>query len=132
MKNWSKHWKKSKKPRKQHKYTANAPPHIKSKMIKSHLSKELRQKYSARSARVIKGDKIKIMKGNFSGKTGIVERINVSSGKAYIQGIELTKKEGGKAQIPQHTSNLLIIELNLKDKKRFKNKGKDENGKKTL
>ncbi len=60
-KEFSKEWNKSKKPSKQRKYIANAPLHIKSSFLSSHLSKELRVKYGKRSLRVKKDDKVTIM-----------------------------------------------------------------------
>ncbi len=122
MKTWSKSWKGSKKPKKQRKYVARAPPHIKNRFLGVHLSKELRQKHQMRSIRVRKGDKVLVMKGSFTGKTGAVEKVNVIRGLVYVQGIELTRKEGGKIQIPIKAPNLLITELNMTDKRRFKDK----------
>ena len=69
-KEFSTSWIGSKQPRKQRKYRHNAPLHIKSKMMGSHLSKELRKKYGTRSVRIRKGDEVKIMIGKFKGKTG--------------------------------------------------------------
>lgn len=43
-------WKSSKKVRKQRKYRFNSPLHIKHEMLASHLSKELRKKYSKRGS----------------------------------------------------------------------------------
>ena len=69
MKNkFNKKWSKSKKPSKKRKYQLNAPAHIKSKFISSHLSNKLREKYDRRSFRVKKGDKVEIMRGEFKGK----------------------------------------------------------------
>ena len=48
-KNSVKAWIASKQPRKQRKYLANAPIHIKKKMAGANLSKELRKKYGKRS-----------------------------------------------------------------------------------
>ena len=118
---WNSKWKSSKRPSKQRLYIFNAPLHIKSKLIKSHLSKELRKKYSSRSVRVRKGDKVKIMIGDFKGKTGIIEKIDIKKLKIYVQGIEITKKDGGKVLLPLNPSNLLVQELNLLDKRRLEN-----------
>lgn len=118
MKEWSKDWKGSKKAKKQRKYVAKAPKHVKGKFLGTHLSKELRQKHKTRSMRVRKGDKVVVMKGSFAGKTGSVEKVNTDRAFVYIQGIELTKKEGGKTQVPIKASNLLITEL-ANDKRRF-------------
>ena len=40
---FSKTWVRSKQPRKQRKYVANAPLHIKGKMVRAHLSKDLQK-----------------------------------------------------------------------------------------
>ena len=119
-KNFSKSWKSSKQPRKQIKFRFIAPLHIKTKMIASHLSKELRQKYSKRAISVRKGDKVKIVRGASSGKVGKIERVDTKDMKVYIEKIEFTKKDGSKAFIPIDASNLIILELNTDDKKRLK------------
>ena len=117
---FSKVWKASKQPRKQHKYRFNAPLHVKYKFMSSHLSKELRGKYGKRNAEVRKGDSVKILRGQFKGKTGKVDRADVKKSKVYIQGIEVSKKDGTKAFYPFNPSNLMITELKLDDKKRVK------------
>ncbi|MBT3463447.1 50S ribosomal protein L24 [archaeon] len=111
-------WKGSKKPNKQRKYIANAPNHISSKMICSMLSDELKKKHNKNNLRVIKGDRVKILRGQFKGKSGKVENVNIKTKKLYIENIELQKKDGTKTQYPIHHSNVMITELNLKDKKR--------------
>lgn len=118
MKNFSKTWKSSSKPKKQRKYAIQAPLHIKGRMLKSHLTKDLKEKYNKRATRVIKGDKVKIMTGNFKGKIGLVEKVYVKTQKIEIAGIESTKRDGSKSKYPIHVSNLMIIELNLNDKRR--------------
>ena len=120
MKKFSKEWKSSKKARKQRKYRIHAPLHIKSKFMASHLSKELRQKYGLRSKVLRKNDKVIIMRGNFKGKTGKVDVINTKDIKVYVTGVEIIKKDGTKIPKPLHPSSLMITELNLDDKKRFK------------
>jgi len=117
--NWSITWKSSKQPRKQRKYVREAPLHRKSKLLGSHLSKELKTKHKMRSLRLVKGDKVKVMRGTFKGKTGKVERIDVNKSRAYITGVEFIKRDGSKASYPIRTSNLLIQDLNLSDKKRL-------------
>ncbi|MBD3361945.1 50S ribosomal protein L24 [Candidatus Woesearchaeota archaeon] len=119
MKKISKTWKASKSPRKQRKFLFNAPLHLKNKMVCSHLSEELRKKYNTRGIRVRTGDKVKVLRGQFKGKTGKVEKINTLKAKAYVTGIEVVKRDGSKALYPIHSSNLLITDLNLSDKKRI-------------
>ena len=117
---FSKTWIKSKQPRKQRKYRYNAPLNIKSKFMGCHLSKELREKYKKRSITIRKGDSVKVLRGQFKGKTGKIDRVDIKKSKVYITGIEVAKKDGTKALYPIHPSNLIITELNLEDKKRKK------------
>lgn len=117
---FSKHWKSSKQPRKQKKYLANAPLHIKHKFLASHLSKDLIKKYNKKSLPVRKGDTVKIVRGNFKNKVGKIERILLKKTRVYIEGIQNIKKDGSKTFILVHPSNLIITDLNLEDKERQK------------
>jgi len=120
MKKFSKHWKASKKPKKQRKYLANAPIHIKKKMISVNLIKELREKQKTRNVTLRKGDTIKVMVGKYKGKKAKDLEIKTKLMKIYLEGIQVKKQDGSMANIPFRASNLQIIELNNEDKKRFK------------
>lgn len=113
-------WKSSKQPRKQRKYIYNAPLHLKQKAISSHLSKELRKKYGRRSIKIKKGDVVKIMVGQFKKKEGKVQSVNLKKGVVYIENVQNIRKDGTKSYYPIHPSNLLVVEVNLDDKKRKK------------
>ena len=115
---FSKTWIKSTQPRKQRKYVAKAPLHIKGKLMSAHLSKDLREKYNKRSFRLRSGDTVKVMKGSFKGKTGLIESVDISKQKVMIETVEYTKKDGSKSKYPIHVSNVLITEFKLDDKKR--------------
>ncbi|PIN86493.1 50S ribosomal protein L24 [Candidatus Woesearchaeota archaeon CG10_big_fil_rev_8_21_14_0_10_44_13] len=119
-KKWSSAWNASKKPKKQRKYRSNAPLHVKHKMISCHLSPELRKKHGIRAIPLRKGDKVKILVGNSRGKTGKIDEVDLKSLKVSIAGIEITKKDGSKVKPYIDPSNLMIIELDLGDKKRDK------------
>lgn len=119
MKNeWSSSWKASTQPRKQRKYRHNAPLHTKQKFVSVHLSKDLRKKHGKRNIMVRKGDTIKIMRGQFTGKTGKVIKVDLKKSRLHIEGIENIKKDGTKKPYPMQPSNLMITELNLEDKLR--------------
>lgn len=118
MKKFSGAWKSSRKPRKQRKYRLNAPLHIKQKLVHSHLSKDLRKKYSRRSVSLRKGDKVKIMRGQFKKQEGKVDSISTKDTAVFVSGIEITKKDGTKRLVSFNPSNLMITELNLDDKQR--------------
>lgn len=122
-KKFSTKWKASKKPRKQRKFTANAPKHRKNKEMASHLSAELKQKHNTRSITVRKGDKVKVLRGQFKGKSGKIDGVNTKKSKVHITGIEFVKKDGSKALYPIHASNLIVEDLNLDDKRRMKRSG---------
>jgi len=111
-------WKASKQPRKQRKFIARAPLHIKRKLLSVNLSKELRKKQGKRNVVARKGDIVKIMRGKFKKKQGKIIEIKTKLGKIYIEGIQAKKMDGSKTNVPLKASNLQIIELNVDDKKR--------------
>ncbi len=125
-KEFSKFWKGSKQPRKQRKYSIKLPLHLKSKLISVNLSKDLREKQKTRNIPLRKGDKVKILRGKFKGKQGKVTEILLKNLKIYIEGIQTSKQDGSKVNVPIRASNLQILELNLEDKKRIKNKPTQE------
>jgi large subunit ribosomal protein L24 len=118
-KKFSKAWKASKQARKQRKYLANAPRNIIGKMLSSHLSKELRQKYTRRSFQIRKGDTVKVMNGESKGKTGKVSSVDAKNLRVAIEGLQATKKDGSKVNLFFKASNLMITELVLDDKRRL-------------
>jgi len=119
-KKFSKKWISSKQPRKQRKYRYNAPLHIRQKLVSDHLSKELRKELGIRSLPVRKGDKVKIMRGQFKGKEGKVTKVDLKKLKIYIDVAKRKKVSGQEVQVPVDPSNVMIIELNKEDKKRLK------------
>lgn len=113
-------WKSSKQPRKQRKYVKNAPKHIKNKLMSAMLSKELRTKHHKKNLPIKKGDKVKVLRGQFKGKMGKVTKVDLRNLKVNLVGVDLMKKEGTKVPYPIHPSNIMITELTLDDKKRKK------------
>ena len=120
MKKFSISWKKSTQVRKQRKYRFNAPKHVKGKFLSAHLSKELKQKHGIRHIRARKGDTVKIVRGQFSGKIGKIDHVEVNKERLFITGVEEIKKEGSKRMIPIKASKVIITELSFEDKKRKK------------
>ncbi len=111
---------KSSKPRKQRKFLYTAPIHLRRKVLASHLSKELREKFKRRALPLRKGDEIQVMRGKFKGKTGKVARVNYKKYRVYIEGVTRKRTVGTEAQVSLHPSKLKIINLNLDDKRRQK------------
>ena len=111
-------WRKSKKARKQRKYRKHLPMHARIKLMNAHLSKELRGKYKRRHIPVRTGDKVKVLRGQFKKKEGKIERVDRKKERLYIDGIEIVKKEGTKVLMPIHPSNVIVMDLDMSDKKR--------------
>ena len=97
-----------------------------SKQMGSALSKDLQKKYGKKSARVVEGDSIKIVRGEFKGVDGKISKISTQKSSVAIDGVKKEKTKGDKFDVYIHTSNLLITSLNTSDKWRIaKLEGKD-------
>jgi len=98
----------------------------KSKQLGSALSKDLQKKYGKKSARVIEGDSVSILRGEFKGVDGKILKINTAKSNVAIDGVKKEKTKGDKFDVYIHTSNLVITSLNSSDKWRMaKLEGKD-------
>ena len=93
-----------------------APHHYRSKQLGSMLSKELQEKHHKHSARVVEGDNVKVMRGEFKGIEGKVTQVSSEKNGVAIEGIKREKLKGGNVDLYIHTSNLMITSLNLEDK----------------
>ena len=111
-------------PRKQRKYLANAPLHVRHNIMKSNLSKDLRAKYGVRSMVARKGDKVLIMRGAFKKVEAKVEKVDRKKYKLIVEGVKMERKDGTKVSYPVHYSKVQIIDLDLSDKRRIKEKVK--------
>ena len=90
-----------------------------SKQLGSALSKDLRKKYAKRSARVVEGDSVTIVRGEFKGVDGKVSTVSAEKNSVAIEGVKKEKTKGDKFDVYIHTSNLVITSLNTEDKKRM-------------
>jgi len=119
-KSWSRYWKSSKQPRKQRKWRANAPLHVRHKLVSAHLSKELKKQYNRRSIPIRKGDEITIKRGDSKGKSGKVSRVDMKNLKVFMDNLKTKKVSGQEIEVPVEPSNTVITKLNLDDKERIK------------
>jgi large subunit ribosomal protein L24 len=108
----------SKQPRKQRKARYNAPLHIRQKFMGARLSEELSKEYGTRSAAVVKGDTVKVMRGDFKGTEGKVQTVSLRDGKISVVGVFSTKVDGTEVPRPIYASNVLITKLETKDERR--------------
>lgn len=89
---------------------------VKSRQLSSHLSKELQKKYSKRSIRIIEGDTVRVLRGEFRGVTGKITSVSTPKNGVSIEGVKKEKLKGGNLDVFIHPSNLIITELNTEDK----------------
>lgn len=125
---YSTHWNLSKNPHKQRKYRYNAPLHKRGSFLRAPFSKNLRKTYNMRSARVRKNDKVVVMRGQFKGKSGTVDRVDTRRDKVFVTGMNLSKKDGSKIPYPLEASNLMITAVGSDDVQRFKSSSRTSHG----
>ena len=96
---------------------ANAPLHVKRKMLSAHLADDLRKEFGKRSARVCKGDTVMVVRGNedIRGIEGKVVNVYTQTGRVAIEGVTIKSADGTEKERPIHASNLVIVKLNLDD-----------------
>lgn len=103
--------------------------HKRDKFLGANLSENLREQHRKRSMRVIKGDTVRILRGEYVGIEGKVEKVNTEKSTLSIEGVQREKIRGGNVKVQVHASNVQIISLNTDDDYRIKGtpKSKDEN-----
>jgi large subunit ribosomal protein L24 len=102
--------------------TITTPPkHIRDASICSTLTDDLREQYGRRSVRVIKGDTVRVMRGEYTGIEGKVEKVDTGRGTLSIEGVQREKVRGGNVKVQIHASNVRLSGLNLDDKYRQNN-----------
>ena len=116
---FSSSWLSSVQPRKQRKFIANAPLHVKHSFLSANLSKDLRKKYGKRNLPLRKGDEVLVMRGSSYKKKAKVVSINLKRSRVALEGLQKTKKDGSKVNIFFHPSVLQIQSLFLDDKQRL-------------
>lgn len=91
------------------------PKHQRDKMVGAVLEDSLRKQYGRKNIRVVKGDSVRIMRGEYKGVEGKVEKVNTEHATFHIEGIQREKIRGGQVKVPIHSSNVTVISLNLDD-----------------
>jgi len=86
-----------------------------SKQLGSPLSKELQKKYGKRSMRVILGDTVKVMRGEYRGVDGKISKISTLDNSIAIEGVKKEKSKGEKFDVLIRSTNVVITNLNLDD-----------------
>lgn len=107
----------SSKPDKVRKKFANVPTRERAlKIARAMLSTELKAKYTANSVRVRPGDSVKLVRGEYAGVEGKIQKVFPADGRVTVEGVTREKIAGGTTPLRIHTSNLVVTSLNLEDK----------------
>ncbi|MDD1703766.1 MAG: 50S ribosomal protein L24 [Methanoregula sp.] len=108
----------SSQPRKQRKARYNAPSHVRTKYLNAPLSDALKERYKAKTLRVVKGDTVRVLRGDFVGDEGVVDGVNTTKSKLIVHGVSSTKADGTEVPRLIDASNVQLTKLNLADKRR--------------
>jgi len=108
---------KSSTPGKQRKRRAEAPLHVKQRMVSCHLDRPLIREYNVRSMPVKKGDIVKIIRGGegVRGTEAKVANVDLKKLKITIENITHAKADGTQKALPVDPSNCIITKLDLSD-----------------
>ncbi|HEV2119215.1 MAG TPA: 50S ribosomal protein L24 [Candidatus Bathyarchaeia archaeon] len=104
------------KPSKQRKRFYNAPHHRRRRMLSARLSDDLTKNHRVRRLPVRSGDSVRVMRGDFAGLEGKVQRVDYSNGRIFVEGMAREKSAGVSSQLPVHVTKVRITNLNLSDK----------------
>jgi large subunit ribosomal protein L24 len=91
------------------------PKHRRDRMVGAVLEDSLRKQYGRKNVRVVKGDSVRVIRGEYKGLEGKVEKVNTEQGIFQIEGIQREKIRGGQVKVPINSSNVMVISLNLDD-----------------
>ena len=116
----------SEQPRKQRKARYQAPLHVKTKYLNAPLSAALQEQYKKKTLRVIKGDTVKVTRGDFVGDEGLVDAVDTKKSKIVVHGVSSTKADGTEVPRGIDASNVQVTKLNLADKRREAKLGEAE------
>ena len=103
-------------PSKQRKNLFQASSHVRRRALSSRLSDDLVKKHGVKRLSLRTGDSVRIMRGDFVGLEGKVERVEYSTGRIYVEGMTREKAAGVSSKLPVHASKVLITGVNLSDK----------------
>jgi large subunit ribosomal protein L24 len=117
---YSRGWHSSTNARNQRMARRLAPLHMRERLLRTSISKELSQKYETNTLPVKISDRVKVMKGDHKGKLSKVSRVDHKLLKVYLEDVKVKRADGREVAIPFQACNLQIISLGADDKRRLK------------
>ena len=108
---------KSSKPTKVRKSVAlNAVRDRSLKLARAALSSDLKSKYGTNSVRLRTGDSVKLVRGEYAGVEGKIQKVYPKEGRITVEGVTREKIAGGTTPLRIHASNVVVTSVNLDDK----------------
>jgi len=108
----------SRQPRKQRKQQAEAPLHERHSQVRATLAEVLREEYGQRSIRVVEGDTVEVMRGDFAGEEESVVNVELNDAVVHVEDVTLETADGEEVPRPLDASNLRVTDLDLSDDER--------------
>ncbi len=105
-------------PRKQRKARYNAFAHQRGRFLHAPVAEALKGQYARDTLRVVKGDTVKVIRGEAAGEEGLVDEVDMEACKIVVHGVISTKADGTEVPRPIDPSKVQITKLNLKDERR--------------
>ncbi len=102
-------------PRRQRKALYTAPPFQRRRRMTVPLSRELRNRFHARSLPLRKGDTVRVLSGSFVGREERVAKVDRRGYSVVLDNVTLKTGEEKLKPLPIRTSHLVITRLNLSD-----------------
>lgn len=103
-------------PRKQRKKMYQAPQHNRYRRFSAPLSSALKSSHNTNSVPVRTGDTVRVMRGDYKGFEGKINRVDRGKYRIFIEGVSMEKVDGSTVLIPIHPSKVMITHLKLDDK----------------
>ncbi|KAK1925120.1 putative structural constituent of ribosome [Papiliotrema laurentii] len=104
--------------RKSRKAHFGASSGLKRKIMSSALSKELREKHSARSLPIRKDDEVLVVRGKYKGREGKIVQVYRKKWVVHVDRVVVEKSNAATVPVGIHPSNVVITSLKLdKDRK---------------
>jgi large subunit ribosomal protein L24 len=109
----------SSKPTKERKSAAHRSIRDKSdSLARAPLSTDLKAKYGRNSIRIRPGDGVKLIRGEYAGVEGKIQKVFSDEGRVTVEGVTREKIAGGNTPLHIQTTLLVVTSLNLDDKLR--------------
>ena len=93
---------------------------VRSRQLGGCLSKELQKKHERRSIRIVVGDTVKVIRGEYTDVEGKVSKVDIFSGRIAVEGVKKEKGQGEKFDVMIHASNIVLTSLKTDDSWRIK------------